>query len=120
MFSTSVLHMIIGFKKFFLWNQQDGVEGGSLKLEFFDIIHEQAMCRSFKGKNESFNLIPRRGLSSKGLQFKMIIAHSVYQGEPGFPHLAPQVFEYLIHGETSIMNDMISKSYIPKSAATIN
>ena len=101
---------------------EDGIDGGALKLEFFDIILEQAMRRFFEGENESFNLIPRRGLGSKGLQFEMIgmIVHSVYQGGPGFPHLAPWVFEYLIHGETSVMNDMICKSYISKSAATVD
>ena len=54
---------------------------------------DEAKKRLFEGE---VDLIPRRGIGSKGIQFEVVgamIAHSVLQGGPGFPLLSEWVVD---------------------------
>ena len=98
---------------------ENGIDGGTLKLEFFSMCLDEAKLRLFEG--DDYKLIPRRGIGSKGIQFEVmgaIIAHSILHGGPGFPYLAEWVVDYLIEGEDSLARSVISKDFIAKSPLT--
>ena len=100
----------------FVETGEKGIDGGALKVEFFSICLKEAKERLFEGDKE---LIPRRGIGSKSIQFEVVgalIAHSVLQCGPGFPVLAEWVIDYLIEQDTNTL--MISKDYIVKSEST--
>ena len=103
----------------FIGSGEHGIDGGALKLEFFNLCMEEARLRLFEG--DPNKLIPRRGIGSKGIQFEIaggLIAHSVLQGGPGFPYLAEWFVDLLFEDDTSNTVCLISKDHIPKNAMT--
>lgn len=72
----------------FVGSGELGIDVGALRNEFFSLCMDEAVKRLFEG---DLAVIPRRGIGSKGIQFEVVgalIAHSVFQGGPGFPFLA--------------------------------
>ena len=100
------------------FQNEEGIDGGALRLEFFELVLQEIKHRFFEGDN---NLIPRRSLGGAGFQLHlsgMMIAHSIMQGGSSFPFLASWVYDYLVEGETESVMDKILLSDIAKGPST--
>eukprot|EP00112_Aurelia_sp_Birch-Aquarium-sp1_P004800 Seg1544.10 transcript_id=Seg1544.10/GoldUCD/mRNA.D3Y31 product="hypothetical protein" protein_id=Seg1544.10/GoldUCD/D3Y31 len=98
---------------------EDGIDGGAIKREFFNLAFKEIRKRLFEGPEES--MLPVKD-SSKGLLFRiagMAVVHSLVQGGPtGLPILAPSVYSYLLSLDEDIIISQLDKSSIPLNSAT--
>ena len=98
---------------------EDGIDGGAIKREFFNLAFKEIRQRLFEGPEES--MLPIKD-SSKGLLFRiagMVVVHSLIQGGPtGLLILAPSIYSYLLSLDEDIIISQLDKSSIPQNSAT--
>ena len=79
------------------FKNEDGLDGGAMKVEFFVLALLGVKNRLFEGKEPNLILIKD---ATKGLLFQlsgMIISHSVSQeASIGLPVLAPYLYAYIV------------------------
>ena len=101
------------------FENEEGLDGGAIKREFFALVLKDIRSRLFEGKD--LMILPIRD-AKRGLIFRIagvVIAHSVIQHGPiGFPFLAPCVYQYMTHQDEDIVLRSCTKDIIPQTAAT--
>ena len=101
------------------FKNEDGLDGGAMKIEFFLLALQEVKNRLFEG-NEA-NLIPIKD-ATKCLLFQlagMIISHSLsQQASIGFPVLAPYVYAYMVGAGEDEVATLMNKNFIPLDAST--
>ncbi len=101
------------------FKNEDGLDGGAMKVEFFSLALQEVKQRLFEGKEE--NVIPIKD-ATKGVLFQIagaIISHSVYlQASIGFPIIAPYVYEYIVGSPEDKIELLMKKDFIPLDAST--
>lgn len=101
---------------------EDGLDAGPIKAEFFSCLLQEMDKRLFEGK--SVRRIPRKSWGSNHHVIAgMIIGHSLLQGGPAYPMLAPAVYQYLCTAsEDEVVQSMSMlpcSDDIPKDASTL-
>lgn len=100
---------------------EDGLDGGAMKTEYFNLLLEEVKNRLFEGENNS--LLPVKDIT-KAVLFKvagMIIVHSLIAGvDTGFPVLAKPYFLHMCGRDTDSLIESLNKSHIPANATTEN
>lgn len=98
---------------------EDGLDGGALKVELFTIALREAKLRLFEG--EEPNMIPIKD-ATKLILFRlvgMMVSHSIIQkASIGFPVLSPYIYSYLTGDSEEEITCKMNKETIPKNAAT--
>lgn len=101
------------------FKNEDGLDGGAMKVELFGLALQEVKNRLFEGKVP--NLVPIKD-ATKGLLFQiagMIISHSVsQQASIGFPALAPHVYGYICGDAEDEIAPLMKKEFIPLDAST--
>ena len=101
------------------FENEEGLDGGAIKREFFALVLKEIRSRLFEGKD--LMMLPIRD-AKRGLIFRIagvVIAHSVIQHGPiGFPFLAPCVYQHMTHQDEDIVLRSCTKDIIPQTAAT--
>ena len=101
---------------------EDGLDGGALKVEYFNMAWEQATSRLFEGNVSS--LVPIKD-TTKIFLFRlmgMMVVHTVLQSGPvkRFPKLSPAVVSCMLGNEVEEIYRLLIKHDIPLNAATEN
>lgn len=97
---------------------EDGLDGGAMKAEFFELLLEQVKKRLFEGDEY---LIPV-GDSSKGLLMKLagvIISHSIIHWGPSFAALSPAIYYHIAGADADMVLSKLSKQDIPLNAGIL-
>lgn len=101
------------------FKDEDGLDGGAMKVEFFSLALQEVKRRLFEGKEG--NLVPIKD-ATKGVLFQLagvIISHSVcLQASVGFPVIAPYVYEYIVGSPEDKIELLMKKDLIPLDAST--
>jgi hypothetical protein len=101
------------------FKDEDGLDGGAMKVELFALALQEVKNRLFEGKEP--NLIPIKD-ATKGLLFQLagvIISHSVsQQASIGFPTLAPNLYAYIVGYAEDEIALLMKKEFIPLDAST--
>jgi hypothetical protein len=101
------------------FKNEDGLDGGAMKVEFFTLSLQEVKQRLFEGKEE--NVIPIKD-ATKGVLFQIagtIISQSVYlKASVGFPIVAPYVYEYIVGSPEEKIEFLMKKDLIPLDAST--
>lgn len=97
---------------------EDGLDGGAMKAEFFELLLEQIRKRLFEGDEY---LIPV-GDSSKGLLLKLagvIISHSLIHWGPSFSALSPAIYYHIVGADADTVLSKLRKQDIPLNAGSL-
>ena len=97
---------------------EDGLDGGAMKAEFFELLLEQIRKRLFEGDEY---LIPV-GDSSKGLLLKLaevIISHSLIHWGPSFSALSPAIYYHIAGADADTVLSKLRKQDIPLNAGSL-
>ena len=98
---------------------EEGLDGGALKVEFFLLALKEIKNRLFEGTEP--NMVPVKD-ATKGILFHiagMIISHAVCQKcAIGFPILAPHIYAHIIGQSDDEIAPLMKKEYIPLDAST--
>ena len=99
---------------------EDGLDGGAMKMEFFQLVFDEVSKRLFEG--DSLNAVPVKD-SSKLFLFRltgMLIVHMILQDGPFYtiPALAPSVAEAILGGGLEETVPFLSKHHIPLNSST--
>ena len=101
------------------FKDEDGLDGGAMKVEFFSLALQEVKKRLFEGKEP--NLIPIKDVT-KGVLFQLagvIISHSVsQQASNGFPALAPHIYAHIVGYPEDEIALLMKKEFIPLDAST--
>lgn len=97
---------------------EDGIDAGALKREFFELLLKQLNANMFEGLEN--RRIPKKDSSLERMFHTagIIIAHSILQGGPGFPCLCPSAYHYLLHLDKEKALLEMQFGDIPLNAAT--
>ena len=101
---------------------EDGLDGGALKVKYFNLAWEQATSRLFEGNVSS--LVPIKDVT-KIFLFRlmgMMMVHTVLQSGPvkRFPKLSPAVVSCMLGNDVDEIYRLLIKHDIPMNAATEN
>ena len=104
------------------FENEDGLDGGSVKVEFFNMAWEHVTKRLFEGNVK--RLVPVKD-TTKLFLFRlcgMMVVHTVMQGGPiqKLPQLAPPIISCLLGENTDEVYSQLNKDDIPLTAATEN
>lgn len=104
------------------FKDEEGLDGGSVKIEFFNMAWEHVQKRLFEGNVT--RLVPIKDVTKMFL-FRlcgMMVVHTVVQGGPtqNLPQLAPSVVSALLGESSDAVYSHLSKHDIPLNAATEN
>lgn len=104
------------------FENEDGLDGGSVKVEFFNMAWEHVTKRLFEGNIK--RLVPVKD-TTKLFLFRlcgMMVVHTVMQGGPiqKLPQLAPPIISCLLGESTDEIYSELNKHDIPLTAATEN
>jgi len=100
------------------FNNENGIDLGALRNEFFTLIFDKAKQELFEtDEKKTWLHVPKRSGGNTHIFkiFGIIIAHSLLHGGPYFNNLAPWAVEILCDGEVS---GQISVESIPLTLAT--
>lgn len=103
-----------------IFEGEEGLDGGALKTEFFELSLKEVQLRLFEGPDEA--KVPVRD-SSKTFLFKLAgvaKGHSIIQKGPVFGALSLAVYYYLADGDPDMVATLIGKDVVPLNAGTGN
>eukprot|EP00112_Aurelia_sp_Birch-Aquarium-sp1_P024922 Seg806.15 transcript_id=Seg806.15/GoldUCD/mRNA.D3Y31 product="hypothetical protein" protein_id=Seg806.15/GoldUCD/D3Y31 len=99
---------------------EDGLDGGTIRVELFGLAIEEATQRLFEG--DMINLVPIKDSTMLFLfrMFGMMLVHVIIQGGPldMFPTLAPSIITMLLDEDKEAATSLLSKHHIPLTSAT--
>ena len=99
------------------FNNEEGIDAGALQRE---LLLKELNTYMFEGAEN--RRIPKKDSSLQQMfeVARIMMAHSMLQGGPGFPCLCPSIYNYLLNADkNSTLQDMKSTD-IPVNAATYN
>ena len=101
------------------FKNEEGLDGGAMKLEFFSLVLNEVKARLFEGTEP--NMVPIKD-ATKGVLFHLagvIVSHALFQRSSiGFPVLAPYMYSYLVGEEEDETTSTMKKQHIPLDAST--
>ena len=103
-----------------IFQGEEGLDGGALKTEFFELLLKEIQLRLFEGPEVS--KVPVRD-SSKGFLVKLAgvaISHSMIQKGPVFGALSPAVYYHLAGCDPDFVTSQIRKGDVPENAGNLN
>ena len=103
-----------------IFQEEEGLDAGALKTEFFELLLKEIQKRLFEGRDES--KVPLRD-SSKAFLLKLAgvaISHSIIQKGPVFGALSPAVYYYLAACDPDLVASQMGKNDVPKNAGNLN
>ena len=102
-----------------IFQGEEGLDGGALKTEFFELLLKEIQLRLFEGPDES--KVPVRD-SSKAFLLKLAgvaISHLIIQKGPVFGALSPAVYYHLAGCDPDLVASQIEKNDVPKNAGNV-
>ena len=103
-----------------IFQEEEGLDAGALKTEFFELLLKEIQKRLFEGRDES--KVPLRD-SSKAFLLKLAgvaISHSIIQNIPVFGDLSPAVYYHLAGCDPDLVASQIGKNDVPKNTGNLN
>ena len=103
-----------------IFQEEEGLDAGALKIEFFELLLKKIQLRLFEGPDES--KVPLRD-RSKAFLLKLVgvaISHSIIQNGPVFGALSPVVYYHLAGCDPDLVASQIGKNDVPKNTANLN
>ena len=101
------------------FRDQEGVDAGALKLDFFESLLNEINTRLFVG--EQTRRIPKKDWGLEGV-FEVagaIMAHSLLLGGPAFGCMCPAIYSYILFGDIErALSDGLSIDDIPLDAGS--
>ena len=100
------------------FKEEEGLDGGAMKAEFFELLLEEIKKRLFEGDEY---LIPV-GDSTKGLLLKLagvIISHSLIHWGPSFATLSPAIYYHIAGADADMILSKLRKQDIPLNAGQV-
>lgn len=99
---------------------EDGVDGGALKNDFFELLMAEINERLFEGTSTRRLLKKDWGLEGLfTLAGGTMVAHSLIQGGPGLPILCPSIYHFMVSlDRESAIHHLPLAADIPRNLAT--
>ncbi|CAB4020410.1 E3 ubiquitin- ligase SMURF2-like [Paramuricea clavata] len=101
------------------FKNEEGLDGGAMKIEFFSLALNEVKSRLFEGAEP--NMVPIKD-ETKGMLFQLagvIVSHALFQRSSiGFPFLAPHIYSYIVGEEEDETISKITKEHIPLDSST--
>ena len=101
------------------FKNEEGLDGGAIKIEFFSLALNEVKSRLFEGAEP--NMVPIKD-ATKGMLFQLagvIVSHALFQRSSiGFPFLAPHIYSYIVGEEEDETISKITKEHIPLDSST--
>ena len=101
------------------FKNEEGLDGGAMKIEFFSLALNEVKSRLFEGAEP--NMVPIKD-ATKGMLFQLagvIVSHALFQRSSiGFPFLAPHIYSYIVGEEEDETISKITKEHIPLDSST--
>lgn len=101
------------------FKDEEGLDGGAMKVEFFSLALNEVKARLFEGVEQ--NMVPIKD-ATKGMLFQLagiIVSHALFQKSSiGFPFLAPHIYSYIVGEEEDETTSKMRKQHIPLDAST--
>ena len=101
------------------FKNEEGLDGGVMKLEFFSLALNEVKARLFEGAEPE--MVPIKD-ATKGVLFHLagvIVSHALFQKSSiGFPVLAPHIYSHIVGEEEDETTSKMKKQHIPMDAST--
>lgn len=101
------------------FKNEEGLDGGAMKIEFFSLALNEVKSRLFEGTEH--NMVPIKD-ATKGMLFQLagvIVSHALFQRSSiGFPFLAPHIYSYIVGEEEDETMAKMEKEHIPLDSST--
>ena len=100
------------------FEREEGIDAGVLKAEFFSTVLKSLNEELFEGDHA--RRVPKCDWENVQIMeiAGMMISHSILQGGPGFPCLAPVVVDYLLTESAESLTEVPFLQDMPLTAAT--
>ena len=103
-----------------IFQEEEGLDAGALKTEFFELLLKEIQKRLFEGRDKP--KVPLRD-GSKAFLLKLAgvaISHSIIQKDPVFGALSPAVYYHLAEYDPDLVLSQMGKNDVPKNAGNSN
>ena len=101
------------------FQNEEGLDGGAMKVEFFTLTLNEIKARLFEGAER--NMVPIKD-ATKGSLFQLagiVISHALLQQSSiGFPYLAPHIYSQIVGEKEDEIATQMKKEHIPLDAST--
>ena len=98
---------------------EDGLDGGAMKIEFFSMALNEIKVRLFEGTEP--NMVPIKD-ATKGMLLHLagtIVSHALFQRSSiGFPFLAPHIYSHIVGDPDDETTSLMKKQHVPLDAST--
>ena len=110
---------ILRKKLYVAFQNEEGLDGGAMKVEFFTLTLNEIKARLFEGAER--NMVPIKD-ATKGLLFQLagvVVSHALLQESSiGFPYLAPHIYSQIVGEKEDEIATQMKKEHIPLDAST--